>query len=141
MNKFVRLSNEARATLMRECGLTELDYQLLILEAGCRVLEKAAPTGPLITEEMARTTREQLADLGFWTWFEWQFRQMEVKLVDEWSRENAVALLQPSAWKQSFLVEQTVGLSIYDHVWRSYEEWLATASTAKRKPQYAHATR
>lgn len=143
MNALVRKSNEARATLMRECGLSELDYQLLILETGCRILEKAAPTGPLVTEEMARATREQLADLGFWTWLEYEFRKMEVALVEEWGRENAVALLQPAAHKLHLLTEQTVGLSIYQHTWNSYEHWLQTASATsrKRKPQFEHVNR
>lgn len=141
MNALLRRSNEARARLMRECNLDELDYQLLLLDAGCRVLERATPVEQDGSEVEARTRRELLAELGFWTWFEYEFRKMEVNLVEEWTRENAVALLQPTEVKREMLVEQTVGLSIYDHIWASYDHWLATTSPRKRKPQYEHETR
>lgn len=141
MNALLRRSNEARARLMRECGLDELDYQLLLLDAGCRVLEKATPVGSGESELCANADREILAERGFWSWFEYEFRKMEVRLVEEWTRANAIALLQPTEVKRDMLVEQTVGLSIYTNTWESFDFWLSTTSPRKRKPEHEQASR
>lgn len=126
MNQLLERAKAARITLKRECVMDELDYQLLILEAGCRFLEDAVRSNELVDEHRARAYREHLMAHGFWDWFILQFCTMEVQLVERWSCANAVDLLQPAEYKRHLLLEASIGLRIYDHHWRAFDAWLGT---------------
>lgn len=142
MNKFVERALTARATLKRECGLDELDYQLLILEAGCRFLEDAVRSNELVSEQTARAYREHLMAQGFWDWFLYRFCGMETELVERWSRKDAVMLLQDTEYKREHLIEATVGLRIYDHHWTAFDTWLSTVPKQLiTKPKHEHVIR
>lgn len=139
-NAWLAKANAARATLMRETGMDDLDYQLSILEGGCFFLDqlcRSENAHPMI----AQLYREHLTKLRFWTFYEHAFRTMEIDLVEEWAHRDALALIQPPEWKRKRLLDTIKALPWNDRANHQVEVWLKNLGDARvmRVPAGIHA--
>jgi hypothetical protein len=123
-NAFVLRSDQARSYLMKWTGMDELDYQLAILEGGCWYLEQLVHPISVVSEELVREYREHLTALGYWSFYEWVFRSLEVRLVNAWSATDALELLQPQPWCRARLLEEVKGLPWSPEAARQLDTWL-----------------
>jgi hypothetical protein len=134
MNRLLKESTRARLCLMRETGMDEMDYNLLILHTGCRFLERAVEPTEKVHEATAREYRYHIMRSGYWDWFEYVFRAMEVRTWKEWAHVNAVMLLQPEEYKRKHLLESCTGLTLYDATWASFDAWWTVAGRPMKLP-------
>lgn len=122
-NRLLMESEAARAELKRATRMDELDYQLLILESGCQFLEFIVRPGYL-SDEDCRKYREHLGAVGFWDWFVYRFRCMEVEVAKRWATSEPLVAIQPPEYKRQRLIEEAQGIHIYRHHMDSFEVWL-----------------
>lgn len=109
-NSFLRLAEDSRRELMAGTGMDELDYHLAILEGGCRFLEQLVPERPGLSSEVVRLYREHITSLGYWAWWEYAFRSMEIGLVGLWNSEGSVVPYQDEQWKRAHFLDHVHGM-------------------------------
>ncbi|MBL8002358.1 MAG: hypothetical protein JNL05_10390 [Flavobacteriales bacterium] len=122
-NAFIQQATEARAYLMRETGLDELDYQLLILESGCQFLEHAVTTTKPKYEALAVKQRRQLMDLGFFNFWQHQVMAHEIATRSRWENSD-LWVYQPMEDKRRDFVQRALTMYALDKTWAAFDRWL-----------------
>ncbi len=140
-NRLVIESEAARAELKKATRMDELDYQLLILESGCRFLEHIVRPNEFLNEQDARAYREHLGAVGFWEWFVYRFRCMELEVAKQWAGPESLVAIQPAEYKRQRLIEEAEGILFYRKHLDSFEVWLKLLEDKRfmRKQQLQHA--
>ena len=124
MNALIKLSDEARAQLLRATGLDELEYQLLILESGCQHLDELVRPVGTISRETCELYREHLCTIGWWTWYEHTFRAFEVRLASEWFGPESLVPFQSDQWRRERLLAEAYSLRHTQQYLRAFDVWL-----------------
>lgn len=111
-NAFIELAENSRLVLMRETGMDELDYQLMILEGGCSFLdEMVRPKGASWpVPELCNLYREHLTSIGYWSFYEFLFRHLEIGMAEQWTNAQGVDHLQSAEWKRDRLIREVNAL-------------------------------
>jgi hypothetical protein len=123
-NSFIALAERSRTVLMRETGMDELDYHLLILEGGSMYLEQLVKPQADSSMELVRLYREHLTEIGFWGFYEFLFRHLEIAMAEEWSREGSVDVLQSKQWKRERLIKEVNALPWKREANNQLDAWL-----------------
>lgn len=130
-NAMILRSEQARFFLMKWTGMDELDYQLAILEGGCTYLEQITAPTAVISEELMREYRAHLTAMGFWSFYEYIFRLLEIAVLEEWSRPDALELLQPQPWIRARWLEHIKGMPWMKCASDEMDIWLKNAQPAR----------
>lgn len=123
MNAFIRNAEQARASLKVQTGMDELDYQLMILESGCRFLEESVRPLDDQSEALAAEQRYHLMGLGFFDFYQQRIMVMEIDLVRRWSNDELMPM-QTKQYRRKALLDQALTLHVLDVTWQAYDTWL-----------------
>lgn len=146
-NSFLELADRSRALLMRETAMDELDYHLAILEGGSAYLDQLVRPQPGSSIELVKLYKEHLADLGFWAFYVFLFRHLEVGIAEQWTMDGALEPLQPAEWKRDRFLKEVATLPYKREATNQLEAWLKSLGPKRvltAKPQspveheYAH---
>ncbi len=124
MNALIKLSDEARAQLQATTGMDELEYHLLILESGCQCLDDLVRPVGTISKEACDLYRNHLGAIGWWTWYEYTFRAMEIRIAAEWFGPESVVPLQGDQWRRKRLLEEAYSLRYTAQYQRAFDAWM-----------------
>lgn len=125
MNQLMRMSTEARAQLQEATGLDDLDYNLLLLETGCACLETLVrPVNVAVSQEASDAYREHMAHMGWWSWFEMQWRQWEIRMAAEWFGPESLVPHQDNAWRRERLLAEAASMHRTERYWRAFDVWV-----------------
>lgn len=131
MNALITRSEEARAHLMRTTGMDDLTYQLMILEAGCTCLDELmSEAGAKASDEAREAYREHIQRIGYWTFFELQWRAFEVRLEAEWYGPESIVPLQSNAWRRERITCEAQTMHRTQQFWNAFELWLTKLAQA-----------
>ncbi len=125
-NSFLRMAEESRREIMAATGMDELGYYLAVLEGGCRFLEALVPDRQGLSHEVVRLYREHITALGYWSWWEYAFRSMEIGLVGLWNSEGSVVPYQTEEWKRANFLEHVHGMWHNRVTQHQLEVWFKT---------------
>lgn len=144
-NSFIELAEQSRLVLMRETGMDDLDYHLMILEGGCAYLEELVqPRGASSpSPELHQLYREHLTAIGYWAFYEFLFRHLEIGVASDWMREGALEPLQTTDWKRQRLLAEVQALHTNRMANNLLDAWLKELGPKRTlripsKPQPAH---
>lgn len=146
MNALIAKAEIAREFFQRQCELDDLAYQLMILETGCRFLEKVVQPGPYLTDANVRLYREHLGACGFWDWYLYRFYTMTVEVATHWATKDPVITIQSIEYKRDRFTQEAEGISIYNRHLDSFDLWLKQLGERRWKitpvtnntPEHAH---
>jgi hypothetical protein len=124
MNALIERSNEARASLLAATAMDELSYHLMILESGCQCLDDLVRPVGTISKEACNQYRDHLGAIGWWTWYELQWRSFEVRLAAEWFGPESLVPHQSEKWKREALMKEAYTLRYTAHYVRSFDLWM-----------------
>ena len=124
MNALIQRSNEARAAIQAATGMDELDYHLMILESGCQCLDALVQPVGTISKEACIQYRAHLGAIGWWTWYEMQWRAFEVRTAVEWTGPEGLVPHQPAEWKRKRLLNEAYTLRYTAHYARAFDLWM-----------------
>lgn len=125
MNALIKRSEEARAQLQHGAAMNDLDYHLMVLDAGCACLDELVrPLGVTASEEASNAYRRHMVRVGWWTFFELQWRHFEIRLAAEWYGPESLVPLQSEAWRRQRLIAEARSMQHTARFWRTFEIWL-----------------
>lgn len=140
-NALIRRSEQARAVLQADADMDDLDYQLMVFEAGCAALDDMVRPVNAVDPKLGQEYREQLTNLGWWTWWELEWRRAEIRISIEWMDEESLVSLQTPFWKRARLLTEAKGLRKTKQYQDSFELWLKilddTLPKLNNQPQHA----
>ena len=125
MNALITRSNEARAQLMAATGMDELDYHLLILESGCQVLDELVRPVGTISKAACDAYRDHLGAIGWWNFYEYAFRALEIRLAAEWTGPESLVPHQPAEWCRKTLMMEAYSFRYTAQFGRALDAWLS----------------
>ena len=138
MNLLLAKAEVAREFLQRQCELDDLAYQLLVLETGCQFLEHIVQPGHGLTAEDVRLYREHLGTCGFWDWYVYRFRTMEVEVTERWATKEPLVTIQSIGYKRDRFIQEAEGIRIYDRHLASFDQWLKLLGDRRLVPAPNH---
>ena len=113
--------------------MDELEYGLLVLEAGCTFLERSFnEEHPMITHEQVVEHRRELMEWGFWDWFGLAMGMMEVSLFKEWDATGKL-FGATVAYKRHTLIERAMRMHGDQRFYASFDLWLNNAFEAQQR--------
>lgn len=140
-NALIKRSEQARTLLQSEAVMDDLDYQLMVFEAGCTALDDMVRPVSAVDPKLGHAYRQELTNLGWWTWWDLEWRRAEIRISIEWMDEESLVTLQPAGWKRNRLITEANGLRRTKQYQDSFDLWLKilddTLPKLKIQPQHA----
>jgi len=131
MNALIEKSNVARAAMQAATGMDDLSYHLMILESGCQCLDELVRPVGTISAEARIQYRYHLGAIGWWNWYEMQWRAFEVRLSAEWFGPGSLVHHQPAEWKRERLIKEAYTLRYTAQYARGFDLWMKLVEEKK----------
>lgn len=124
MNALIKLSEEARAQLQQATAMPDLDYHLLVLETGCQCLDDLVRPVGTVSQDAREKYRDHLSAIGWWSWYEMQWRSMEIRVAAEWYGPESMVPQQTDAWRRERLLTEARTMRYTYHYARAFDTWM-----------------